>query len=205
MGKQFDYFEAFIEMGDYSLKAGELLKETLEHYDIESLPDRMQKIHVIEHTADTRKHQLTDRLIREFLPPIEREDIMELADAIDDLTDAIEDVVIRLYMYNIDQIDGPAIQFCALIVDCIQALKKALTEFRQFRKSQTLNSLIEQVNTLEENGDQLYAQTMHELFKAPKDPLAIIVWMEIYERLEKCCDRCEDVAKTIGHAVLNNS
>ena len=46
---------------------------------------------------------------------------------------------------------------------------------------------------------------MHELFATPQDPLAIMVWMEIYERLEKCCDRCEDVAKALGRAVLNNS
>lgn len=205
MGKQFDYFNAFQEMGRHSLSAGELLKETLETYDPAVLKERMAQIHTVEHSADTLKHQLTDQLIREFLPPIEREDIMELSDVIDDLTDAIEDVVIRLYMYNIHQIDPPALQFCGLIIECIRTLQQALEEFRHFKKSTTLEDLIRRVNELEENGDRLYAETMHELFATPQDPLAIMVWMEIYERLEKCCDRCEDVAKALGRAVLNNS
>ena len=99
MGKHFDYFNAFLAMGRHSLRAGELLKETLETYDPAVLKERMAQLHTVEHSADTLKHQLTDQLIREFLPPIEREDIMELSDVIDDLTDAIEDVVIRRYMY----------------------------------------------------------------------------------------------------------
>ena len=205
MGRQFDYFQAFLEMGQHSLKAGELLKETLETYDSSVLKERMAQIHTVEHSADTLKHQLTNQLIREFLPPIEREDIMELADVIDDLTDAIDDVVIRLYMYNIHQIDVPAVVFCDLIIECIQTLVEALQEFRHFKKSSTLDSLITHINELEEKGDQLYAETMHELFSTPQDSLAIMVWMEIYERLEKCCDRCEDVAKALGRAVLNNS
>ena len=73
MGKQFDYFNAFLEMGRHSLSAGELLKETLETYDPAALKERMAQIHAVEHSADTLKHQLTDQLIREFLPPIERE------------------------------------------------------------------------------------------------------------------------------------
>ena len=175
MGKQFDYFNAFQEMGRHSLSAGELLKETLETYDPAALKERMAQIHAVEHSADTLKHQLTDQLIREFLPPIEREDIMELSDVIDDLTDAIEDVVIRLYMYNIPQIDPPALPFCALIIECIRTLQQALEEFRHFKKSTALEGLIRRVNELEEDGDQLYAETMHELFATPQDPLAIMV------------------------------
>ena len=133
MGKQFDYFNAFLEMGRHSLTAVELLKETLETYDPAMLKERMAQIHAVEHSADTLKHQLTNQLIREFLPPIEREDIVELSDVIDDLTDAIEDVVIRLYMSNIPQIAPPALQFCALIIECIRTLQQALEEFRHFK------------------------------------------------------------------------
>lgn len=79
---------------------------------------------------------------------------MELSDVIDDLTDAIEDVVIRLYMYNIHQIDPPALQFCVLIIECIRTLQQALEEFRHFKKSTTLEDLIRRVNELEENGDR---------------------------------------------------
>ena len=66
MGRQFDYFQAFLEMGQHSLKAGELLKETLETYDSSVLKERMAQIHTVEHSADTLKHQLTNQLIREF-------------------------------------------------------------------------------------------------------------------------------------------
>lgn len=82
----------------------------------------------------------------------------KLSDVIDDLTDAIEDVVIRLYMYNIPQIDPPALPFCALIIECIRTLQQALEEFRHFKKSTALEGLIRRVNELEEDGDRLYAR-----------------------------------------------
>ena len=36
-------------------------------------------------------------LTHEFLPPLEREDITELAERIDDVTDAVEDVIVKIY------------------------------------------------------------------------------------------------------------
>ena len=202
--KEYNYFEAFIEIGDYAIRSAQCLHQTLVDFDPRTLPDQMNKIHELEHTADMLKHTMSDHLIREFLPPIEREDIMSLSNVLDDLIDVIEDVVIRLYMYNVTEIPDRAIRLSEIIVSCVEKLIEALKEFEHFRKSKKLSSLITEINRQEEVGDQQYADAMHELFTAGKNPLVTMSWMEIYERLEKCCDSCEDVASCISRAVMNN-
>ena len=64
----------------------------------------MEEIHRIEHEADEKKHQLTDRLAKAFITPIEREDIISLSYNIDELTDKAEEVFIRIYMNNVQTI-----------------------------------------------------------------------------------------------------
>ena len=140
-----------------------------------------------------------------FRSPIEREDIMQLATSIDDLTDAIEDVLLRLYMFNIQTIRSDAVEFVGVIARCCTALKDAVDEFRDFRKSETLRDKIIEINRLEEDGDALYTAAMHRLYAEEKDAVSVVAWTTLYDRLEKCCDRCEDIADAIESVVLKNS
>ena len=82
------------------------------------------------------------RLAREFITPIEREDIVSLADAIDNVTDTIEDVLLRIYMFNFTKMREDAVKMAAIIVQCCEALREAVVEFANFRKSQILHKLI---------------------------------------------------------------
>lgn len=206
MGRdEYSYFDNFILLEDYSIQATKSLQSTLENFDPNTIKEKMKQVHVIEHTADIEKHKLMKRLMKEFLPPIEREDIIELTNSIDDLTDAIEDVVIRLYMYHVQTIPPEAKKFVSVILECVEALRNTLIEFKNYKKSKTLEDWILEVNRLEEIGDQVYTNAMHDLFLNEKDPKVMLAWMETYERLEKCCDRCEDVSSIVSSAALKNS
>ena len=67
------------------------------HFDLESLPVYLDEMHKIEHEADLKKHDLLNTLAKAFITPIEQEDIMQISRNLDDLTDKIEDVLIRIY------------------------------------------------------------------------------------------------------------
>lgn len=71
----------------------------------------MVTMHEIEHSADLEAHEITKRLAKEFITPIEREDILLLVHKIDDITDCIEDVLLHMYMYNVRVIKEDAIKF----------------------------------------------------------------------------------------------
>jgi predicted phosphate transport protein (TIGR00153 family) len=203
--KDFNYFEAFVDLSKYSLEAAKLLNDTLNNFNTMLLPDKIKEMHEIEHSADLAKHKVINRLFKEFLPPIEREDIISLSQKIDDITDAVEDVLISIDIYNVKSIPPEILEFTNLIVECCNSIHKALLEFQNFKKSKELPSLIIKVNSLEEEGDALYVNAVRKMYRSSKDPITLMIWTEVLQRLEICCDACEDVADDIESVVMKNS
>jgi predicted phosphate transport protein (TIGR00153 family) len=203
--KDFNYFKAFIDLSNDSLKAAELLSTTLHNFDLNETEEKVKEMHTIEHNADLKRHEIMNRLVKEFLPPIEREDIISLADNVDDVVDSIEDVLIGIDMYNVQTIRPEIIRFIEVIMDCCKSMSAALTEFEHFKRSHTLHAAIIEVNRLEEVADQLYINGVRNLYRNTKDPIELMIWTEIYLLLEKCCDSCEDVANDIENIVMKNS
>lgn len=199
------YFNTFVELVGYSCKAAELLKEILNDFDSEMLPQKMKEMHEIEHSGDEARHRMIRRLAKEFITPIEREDIMAMADSIDTVTDTIEDVLMRMYMYNISQVTEHALKMTDVIVKCCNTLKIALNEFNNFRKSTKLHELVVEVNRLEEEGDVLFMEATRKLYVECKDYRELAAWDTTYHYLEKCCDSCEDVANAIESVIMKNS
>lgn len=203
--KNFNYFEAFIELPEYSLKASEILNNTLHQFNKIKIEDKIKEMHEVEHSADLAKHELINRLSKEFLPPIEREDIISLSEKIDDVTDFVEDVLLNIDIFDIQSIPLEFVEFADVISQCCKSMISVLKEFENFKKSKILHSEIVELNHLEEVADSLYVNGLKKLYRGTKDPLKLIVWKEIYDSLEKCCDACENVANDVENIVMKNS
>ena len=203
--KDMDYFDMFVEAVKFSCKAASMLQETLENYEPDELSDRMKDLHAVEHAADIAKHNMMWELSKAFITPLEREDIMALIQCIDDVTDSIEDVLMRLYMFNVLSIRDEAKEFTKVIVSCCDTMKEAMKEFHNFRKSTTIHDAVVELNRLEEDGDKLYMKAVRKLYLSSKDPIELMVWREVFDRLEKCCDACEDVANVVESVIMKNS
>lgn len=207
MAKKSDryYFDNFIACVDCSHRAATLLGETLKNYSKEELAKKREQIHEIEHEADMKKHELMYMLNKAFITPIEREDIISLAQNLDDITDTIEDVFLRIYICNVDEIRSTAIAMTDLVVSACEALKTAMEEFPEFRKSTKLKEHLIRINDLEEEGDNLYIEGMRELHTGENNPVDIIAWRDIYGYLERCMDACEHVADVMETVIMKNS
>jgi predicted phosphate transport protein (TIGR00153 family) len=203
--KDYNYFSAFVDLSKFSLNSAILLNKTLSEFHINTMDQKIQEMQNIEHSADIAKHDMLNRLVKEFLPPIEREDIISLSQKIDDVTDAIEDVLMCINIFNVQTIRSEILKFTDMIVDCCKSMNVALVEFQNFKKSKQLHPEIIEINRLEEEGDALYVKGVRNLYITSKDPVELMVWTEIYNRLEKCCDACEDVANDIENIVMKNS
>lgn len=203
--KHNEYFEGFKQLVAHSCEAADYLKATLKNFAPGHIAECMDSLHEIEHSADHKKHELMKKLVKEFVTPIEREDIIRLTDEIDDVTDAIEDVLMRMYMYNILEIRPEALAFADLIVRCCKALRVVVDELPNFNKSTTIYQAIIDVNTLEEEGDELYKNAMRRLYTDESDPIKVIAWSEMFEKFEYCCDACEDVAGVVETVIMKNS
>lgn len=201
----FNYFDAFANLSKYSHKLAISLHETLSNFDPNHITDKVKKAHEIEHNADLAKHDIMNQLVKEFLPPIESEDITTLTQEIDDVTDSIEDVLIYIDMFNIKTIRPEALKFTELLVSCTNAMDEALEQFKNWKTSKKLHDCIIEINRLEEVGDSLYIDIMRNLYQTSTDPIELMTWTKILERLEKCADNCEDVANIIETIVMKNS
>lgn len=203
--KHINYFDSFVELAEFSCQAATLLNNITNNYNSDELPEKMDEMHAIEHGGDEARHEVVKKLAREFITPIEREDIMALSDAIDNVTDTIEDVLMRMYMYNITYIRPHAVEMVNVIVQCCDAMKKALDEFSNFRKSNTIHKLVVEVNHLEEIGDKLYKNATRDLYVNCTDYKELAAWNTTFHYMEKCYDSCEDVANVIENVIMKNS
>ena len=199
------YFDNFIACAEESCQAASLLRKVLGDFKPQELEKYLEEIHEIEHRADGKKHEMLDRLAKEFIPPIEREDIVELSQNIDTMTDQVEDVLMRIYMGNVQEIEPDALEMTDVVIQCCEKVRELLTDFADFRRSKNLKELIIQINALEETSDRLFMRSMRKLHTECSDPLHIIVWREIYSYLERCADACEHVADTVESVVMKNS
>lgn len=203
--KEFDYFGMFIRAAEYSAQAADMLHKVMEEYDPDSLKDRMKEMHAVEHAADIAKHEMNRALARAFITPIEREDIMLLTQELDDVTDLIEDVLLRLYMFNVLSVREEALDFSTMIYRCCEAMEEMMREFRNFRKSGSISEKIVEINRLEEEADALYTKAVRRLYLSSKDPVELMVWSEIFDRMERCCDTCEHVANLVESIIMKNT
>ena len=199
------YYNNFISCAEYSCKAVHLLKEILTHFNPQEISRRLDEMHEIERMADDKKHELTDKLAKAFITPFEREDIVELSHHIDDVTDKVEEVLIRVYINNVQKIPQEALQLLDVVCQCCEEVQNLLKEFADFRHSNKITQKIIAINTLEEEAASLYISNMWKLHTEGNDVLYIIAWTEIFNYFEKCADACEHVADTVGSIVMKNS
>ena len=199
------YFQNFIACADYSCRAAYLLKETMSYFDTEGLSKRLDEIHEVEHEADIKKHELINTLVKAFITPIEREDILQVSQNLDDMTDQIEDVLIKIYYNGISTIREDALELVDVLIRCCEEVRALMQEFADFKRSKTIHEHIVQINTLEEEADKLFIACMYRLHAECADPLEVIVWREIYLYLEKCVDTCEHIADTVESTIMKNS
>jgi len=204
--KNFDYFGAFAEYAGYSCEAALKLEKVLKNYKYEDLQKNMDEIHTIEHAADKKMHELTEQVSKEFITPIEREDIIALIQELDSVTDAIDDVMRRAYMYDVHEISQNGIKFAELIVQCTAAMKKMMESFADFKKLKNdVTTHVIEVNDIESVGDNLHAEAIRELYlNPPANHIEILVWTNMYDALEGCLDVCEEVSKIVESVVMKN-
>lgn len=199
------YFENFSQCAQFTKKAADYLVKCLENYDPSRIEKMLEEMHEIEHSADLKRHEMGDALAKAFVTPVDREDLDMLSHNLDNVTDKIEDIVQKLYINNITEINPSAIVFAKQIVRACEYLCEIMDEFSNFKKSKKIQALIIKLNDIEDECDKIYLSSMRELMKNPKDVLVTISWREIFDCFESCADVCENVSESIGSVIMKNT
>ncbi len=194
------YFELFEEAGRNVLHTAELLDTMLSDY-----PDSKHlaaDIKQCEHEGDRITHDIIDRLNHTFVTPIDREDILALASALDDTVDYTEEVADYLGLYRIEAPMEQAIQLAGVLHAAAGEIAEAIPQLRGFRD---ISRHTVEINRLENEGDQITRGAMASLFDTGIDPMVVIRWKDLFERLEAAIDSTERVANIMEGVVIKNS
>lgn len=203
---KFDYFDAFEQQAEIAAEEADILIEAIEKFTVaEDLKEVLERAHVIEHKGDQINHEILTSVSVDFITPIEREDIIELASRLDDITDMIEGTLQRFYMFDVHFMHPRATEFAHIIKKSLKALRKSMDSFREFKKVKKIRAMVEDVKEQEELADALYIETIRELYTAEElDAVRVEVWSRLFDRLEATVDACEEAADTMANIMLKN-
>lgn len=199
------YFENLSEGTSLSRKAANYLVNCLENYNPNIIEQMLNEMHEIEHTADIKKHEMNEALAKAFVTPVDREDLDMLSHNLDNVTDKIEEILQKFYIYNIQSVTPYAVDFAKKIVKACDILCELMNEFENFKKSKKIKELIISMNDIEEECDKLFLFSMRELTKNTKDILLTASWRKIFDCLEACADACEHVSECVGTVIMKNT
>ncbi len=194
-----EFFDLFEEAATNVVRGADLLDQLMRSWPERS--EQVRDIVVCEQEGDRITHDIIHRLNQTFVTPIDREDIIELASALDDVVDFTEEVADYLGLYKIEAPMEQAQRLTHILLQATRQIAEAMPRMRGFRD---IGHFTVEINRLENDGDRMAREAIASLFEGGIDPMVVIRWKDLFERLEEAIDACERVANLLEGIVIKN-
>ncbi len=195
-----EFYELFNQAGANALEAARRAEQRFREFPDASVSQAQVK--EVEHEGDRLTHELIQLINTQYLTPFDREDIYQLATAIDDVVDHIDEACDLLELYGVESPARQALEQCRVLVAAVEHLANALSRLKGFKGIQ---GELEQLKRLEDEGDRIVRGAIADLFRdSCIDPLIVIRWKDIFEALEEALDACETAANLLGNIHVKN-
>lgn len=198
------YFDSFPALAHFSVRCGEMILEFIKNFDYTRLEEVKTSVHLVEHEADDLKHEVTAKLLKEFMTPIDREDIYELLRLIDEVTDAIEEISLRLYLYDVKELPKNFVELTEVTVKCMRQTETCLNNMYDYLNENTFKPLVDAVVKLEEESDAIYIESVHALYRTEKNEKILYINETLYSLMETVSDKCREVCRYVQNIALKN-
>lgn len=198
-----DFFGRFEDAAENNVEAATLLDQLCK--DFSSADGMVKRLHDLEHKGDEITHAIYQALNKVFMPPLDREDIIAITSALDDVVDYIHEAADAMCVYNIKEPTPVASSLAGVIVACTEAVARELPKLRQRRTMRSINDGVIEIHRLENQADTLLREGVMDLFHRPHDPVRVIAWSRIYETMERVTDKCEDIADVLRGLVIKHA
>jgi uncharacterized protein len=161
----------------------------------------LRDIKELEHEGDRLTRELIDLLNRTFVTPFDRDDMYQLASALDDVCDHIDEAAGNIAGYGVNAIRPAAKAQGHVLLRATEKLREAVERIDGFKDA---GRQLHELRDLEDEGDRLNREAVSELFQSENDPIAIIRWKDIHEQLEEAVDACENAADVLEAILVKN-
>jgi uncharacterized protein Yka (UPF0111/DUF47 family) len=196
-----DFYALFTELGQNAAATAVLARERFATFP-DSTVDQ-GKVKDLEHEGDRLTAQLYQLINTQYVTPFDREDIHDLARAIDDVVDHTERACDLLGLYRVEAPMEQALEQCRLLVGATEHLAAALGNLRNLRG---IHRHIAAIKTREDDGDRVVRDAVAALFEDDNvSPRLIIQWKDIFETLEDAIDACDTAGHLISNILVKNA
>ena len=196
-----EFYDLFARAGTNALEIAQKVEQRFREFPSSTVTQG--DIKAIETAGDAITHDLIQLLNTQYVTPFDREDIYQLATALDDVVDHIDEASDLLELYGIEQPARQALEQCGIIVRAVEHLSIALGNLKGMRGVQ---EQLVRLKQLEDEGDRVVRAAIGDLFRDSRvDPLVVIRWKDIFESLEDALDACETAANVLGNIVVKNA
>jgi predicted phosphate transport protein (TIGR00153 family) len=196
------FYDLFEQSATNLVTAAEKLVDLFNNY--EDVEAKAKQLKALEHQGDTITHEIIKRVNLTFVTPIDREDIALLAHTLDNVMDFIEATGRTAFLYRVAQPTERARQLAAIVAKMTYTLNDVLPCLRHRNQFKRILEQCVEINSLENEADDVHHAAMAELFDSGKDASEIIKWRELYQHMEDATDQGEDVANILEGIVLKH-
>ena len=196
------FYSLFESVADTVHKMGITLQEMVYEADEDKRAGKLAQIENMEHKNDDLTHTIFTELGRNFITPIDREDIHQLATALDDIADYIYASAKKINFYKINPNDTGIHKLTELILQGSIEIKKATHGLRDMKNLREMTEAIVRINSIENQADDVFDMSIEMLFNNENDFKEVIKKREIYQVLEIATDKCEDAANVIESIII---
>jgi len=194
-----EFFQLYCSASANAVEIAAKLVELLERFPDKG--DLLRDVRELEHEGDRVTHDIIYLLNRTFVTPFDRDDMYRLATVLDDVVDHVDEAADQIDLYKVTEIPERAKEQARVIHRAATKLDEAVQRLEGFKDSR--RQLVA-LRTLEDEGDRLTREAVADLFRSGADPLSIIRWKDIHERLEEAVDACESAADVLEAILVKN-
>jgi predicted phosphate transport protein (TIGR00153 family) len=196
------FYNLFESVSEELVRMGEKLKETVNEPDFDTRAKYILELENMEHINDDHTHNIFTELGKNFITPFDREDIHELANSLDDISDYIYASAKKINFYRVNPNDmGFQKMADQIAIACVQ-IHNAVTELRDMKNMRKITDALVAINSIENQADDIYDMSIERLFATEQDAKEVIKKREIYQAMENVTDKCEDAANVIESIIV---
>lgn len=196
-----EFFDLFNQLAAHLSESAKLLNDMFAN-DPKRAPEFNKQIKDVEHKADLLTASIIQRIDKSFVTPFDREDIHNVTTSLDDVIDLIDGTARRYIMFHINDHKEPGRKLANIIMRAGAEIQVAV---KDIKNAPVVRQKVAAIKVLEEEADAVYHEAVRELFAGKPDPLDVIKWKEMYDKLEGTTDSCMGVAQALQSLSLKHA
>lgn len=200
--KSDNYFTLFNELTACTVRGARIIARMSLIQDPVAFDQLFKEITQTEGEADEVTKKIFLSLHKTFITPFDRWEIKDLAMALDDMVDCMEDIPQRARLYGPGNFTKEMASLGQINLRAVEKVQEAVLLLSDMKNAVRILAICQEIGEIESDADRAMRAGMERLFAEVTDARTLIRAKELYELFEEAVDRCEDAADVLHGIVL---